>query len=213
MKPQDWNNLKAGDILELVPQYNYFKNYLCSDEIIDYNEKNITELVGQIKTQSANKTDYIKRSFEFVRDKIGHSGDIHGKVVTCKASDVLRYGEGICLAKSHLLCALLRAGEVPAGMCYQHLMHDHAHTPYLILHGLNGVYVEEIGKWIRLDPRGNRNGVDAQFSLYEEKIAFHIDEEGEYDDPIVYAKPKQNVIDALTKYKTVEDLWANLPRP
>ena len=197
--------------MKIFPQYEDMKKYLCYDEIIDYNAENIAGLAEKIKTESENKTDYAKRCFEFVRDEIAHSGDVHGKVVTCKASDVLKYGEGICLAKSHLLCALLRYNGIPAGMCYQHLMFDHKHTPYLILHGLNGACIE--GRWIRLDARGNRKDVNAQFSVEEEKIAFQIKEKGEYDDPVVYDKPKQNVVEILTKYKTVEDLWSNLPRP
>ena len=213
MKQQDLNDKKAGEILELIPEYDDFEYYLCSDEIIDFNADSISALGEKIKTESKDKIDYVKLSFEYVRDKIGHSGDMKGKTVTCKASDVLKYGEGICFAKSHLLCALLRYGGIPSGMCYQSLMFDHAHTPYLILHGLNGVYIEKIGRWIRLDARGNKKGVDAQFSLDEEKIAFHVKEEGEKDDPIVYAKPRQNVIDALTKYKTVSELWTNLPKP
>ena len=197
----------------IVPQYSDMEKFLCCDEIIDYDAENIKKLAEEIKYKSENKTHYAKRCFEYVRDEIAHSGDINGKTVTCKASEVLKFGEGICLAKSHLLCALLRYNGIPAGMCYQHLMFDHKHTPYLILHGLNGVYIEEIGKWIRLDSRGNKKGVNAQFSLDEDKIAFKTEEDGEYDDPTVYAKPKENVIEILAKYKTVEELWANLPRP
>ncbi len=54
--------------------------------------------------------------------QIGCSADINGKVVTCKASEVLRYKEGICNAKAHLLATILRANGIPSGFCYQRLI-------------------------------------------------------------------------------------------
>ena len=37
---------------------------------------------------------------------------------------------------------------------------------------LNTVYIDSLQKWIRLDARGNKPGVNAKFSLAEEKLAF-----------------------------------------
>jgi len=41
----------------------------------------------------------IRMAFEFVRDRINHSGDINSDRMAKSASEVLFYGEGICLAK------------------------------------------------------------------------------------------------------------------
>lgn len=198
--------------MQIIPQYNDLKPYLEADEIIDINSKEIIELSSNISTYSKNEIEYIKNAYEFVRDKISHSADIQGKVVTCKASDVLRTGEGICFAKSHLLAAILRCHLIPTGFCYQRLILDDNTEPQIILHGLNAVYIESLGKWIRLDARGNKVGVNAQFSLEREKLAFPVrTEKGEEDIPIIYANPDKNVLAALTKNKDLSVLWANLP--
>jgi len=200
--------------MELIPQYNDFALFLAPSEIIDFDHPmhDIANLAERIAAYSQGETDYIKNAYEYVRDEISHSADIKGKVVTCKASEVLRAKEGICFAKSHLLAALLRYKSIPAGFCYQRLILDDEATPYLILHGLNAVYVKEYRKWIRLDTRGNKAGVDAQFSLDAEKLAFSVrSSKGEEDILVIFATPDQNVIAALTDNKTFDSLWANLP--
>ena len=188
-------------------------NYLEPNEIIDFDKSTqIRNLSGFILSNSKDETDFIKNAFEYVRDNISHSADISGKIVTCKASEVLTAGEGICYAKSHLLAALLRSCGVQTGFCYQRLILDDENAPYLVLHGLNAVYISEVDKWIRLDARGNKPGVDAQFSLYDEKLAFTVrTDKGEEDIPDIFAKPDINAVNALTCHKTLEALWANLP--
>ena len=201
--------------MQIIPQYNDLNPYLESNDIIDFGydiSREITELSYDITTYSENVIDYIKNAYEYVRDRISHSSDINGKVVTCRASDVLNAGEGICFAKSHLLAAILRCNLIPTGFCYQRLILDDESAPYLILHGLNAVYIEEYDKWIRLDARGNKKGVNAQFSLNEEQLAYPIrTEKGEEDIPIIFAEPDKNVIFALKESKNFVTLWANLP--
>ena len=202
--------------MQTVPQHDDMELYLKSCDIIDFNNPDypgIIDLADEIMHDSETKIDYIKNVYEYVRDKIFHSADINGKIVTLKASDVLKSGEGICFAKSHLLAALLRCKSIPAGFCYQKLILDDQNAPYLILHGLNGVYIDEFHKWIRLDARGNKLGVNAQFSLANEKLAFPVrKEKREEDIPVVFSAPDKNVITALTNYKSLEQLWSDLPQ-
>lgn len=80
--------------------------------------------------------------------------------VTISASEVLRERVGLCYAKSHLLAALLRAEGIPAGLCYQRLGNEH---DGFALHGLIASCID--GAWHRQDPRGNKPGIDAQFSV------------------------------------------------
>lgn len=201
--------------MQMIPQYHDLKPYLEADEIIDFgytNSREVTDLSYHITTYSKDEIDYIRHAYEYVRDKISHSADIKGKIVTCKASDVLKAEEGICFAKSHLLAAILRCNLIPTGFCYQRLVLEDDTAPQIILHGLNAVYIESIGKWIRLDARGNKAGVNAQFSIANEKLAYPVRiEKGEEDIPIIFAKPDRNVISALTNNKDFEELWANLP--
>ena len=82
----------------------------------------------------------------------------------------------------------------------------------LIYHGLNGVYLREYGKWIRLDARGNKPGVNAQFSIDSEMLAFPIrPEKGEVDVPVIYADSDTEIVKTLQSYGLRSELWDNLP--
>jgi transglutaminase-like putative cysteine protease len=162
--------------------------YLQASEYIDYLDNQIQEIILSFKQD--NEIDRIKAVFEYVRDKIEHSSDIKSQEVTRRASEVLEKKHGICYAKSHLLAAILRGMDIPAGICYQRLtLYDKPEDGYCI-HALNTVYLKDTGRWIRLDARGNKEGINAQFSIEEEKIAFPIRVEyGERDYLINYDRP------------------------
>lgn len=186
--------------------------YLKEDSVIDYGNKIIVQLADALYQETDSEVEYIKKAYEFVRDNISHSADIKEDVLTCSASEVLKAGHGICFAKSHLLAALLRCKSIPTGFCYQKLILDDETAPVLIYHGLNGVYISEYEKWIRLDARGNKEGVNAQFSLDEEHLAFPIrTEKGEEDGSIIYPDPDKKVLERLRNYKTRTELWDDLP--
>jgi transglutaminase-like putative cysteine protease len=164
---------------------------------------------AELSKDCSNDEVIAKRCFEFVRDSIKHSWDYRMNPVTCKASDVLIHGTGYCYAKSHLLAALLRANKIPAGLCYQRLTIENDVPPYC-LHGLNAVYLKHYG-WYRMDARGNKEGVSAEFAPPVEKLAFPIINELEKDFPEVCAEPLDVVITTLTHYKTVNQVFENLP--
>lgn len=188
------------------------EEYLREDSVIDYGNESITKLADVLYQVADNELEYIKKAYEFVRDNISHSADINEDVLTCSASEVLKAKHGICFAKSHLLAALLRCKSIPTGFCYQKLILDDETAPILIYHGLNGVYISEYEKWIRLDARGNKEGVNAQFSLDEEHLAFPIRiEKGEEDGFIIYPNPDKKVLERLRKYKARVELWDDLP--
>ena len=186
--------------------------YLKCDEVIDFDNTDVSKLADQLYSESENETEFVKMAYEYVRDMISHSADISADTVTCSASEVLKAGHGICFAKSHLLAAILRSKSVPAGFCYQKLILDDETAPVLIYHGLNGVYLREYGKWIRLDARGNKPGVNAQFSIDSEMLAFPIrPEKGEVDVPVIYADPDTEIVKTLQSYGLRAELWDNLP--
>ena len=198
--------------MKAVPYTEDISKYLASDGVIDYEQEAIKNLSDTLSEQAENELAYIKAAFEFVRDKIAHSADAGKELITCSASEVLKAGHGVCFAKSHLLAALLRRKGIPAGFCYQKLILDDDTAPVLICHGLVGVYIKELDKWIRLDARGNKEGVDAQFSIDEERLAFPIRPElGEVDDYTIYPNPDEKVLERLQKYETRPQLWEDLP--
>jgi transglutaminase-like putative cysteine protease len=160
-----------------------------------------------LSTSDAPETERVQRAYEYVRDHIHHSGDIYSAQVTCSASEVLQYGEGLCYAKAHLLAALLRAQGIPTGFCYQRLTLGDSPEMGHALHGLNAVYLAEAGKWVRLDARGNKPGVQAEFSTEKERLAYHVQSDlGEVDYPTIYARPHPKVVQALREHSNCLDL-------
>lgn len=182
--------------------------FLTQCEIIDWQTPAILSKAAQLAGGLSADVDIAKRCFEFVRDDIKHSWDHQMNPVTYKASDVLKHGTGFCYAKSHLLAALLRANAIPAGLCYQRL--TITDDRQFCLHGLNAIYLKEFG-WYRVDARGNKDGVSAQFTPPMEVLAFPIVTPGEADLPEIWAQPLTIVIDALQHAKDYQAVANNLP--
>jgi len=195
--------------MQLICESTRLDDYLLESNDVNYNNPIIQQQLTNLFTTSQTEIEKAKIAFEFVRDEIAHSWDIQSKRVTYKASDVLKYQEGICYAKSNLLAALLRSQGIPTGFCYQRLMLFDTPDKGYSIHALNAVYLETLQRWIRLDARGNKKGVDAQFSIDTEQLAFTIQEEfDEKDYLFVYVKPHPKTMtvleeqtDALEMYK------------
>lgn len=188
------------------------EDFLAATPVVDRDHPEVVATARRI-VDGAGGSDAkrVRRLFEWVRDQVPHTADIGGEVVTCAASEVLAAGTGICYAKSHLLAALCRAVGVPAGFCYQRLRKD---PPYegFELHGFNAAFLSEHDRWVRVDPRGNKPGIDAQFSLEEERLAFPIDvARGETTFPTIYATPAREVVEALKRHTRLSELWPELP--
>lgn len=183
--------------------------YLEPSHYIDFDHPDVAAKAAALAHGVSSESDLVMRCFEFVRDEIKHSWDYRLNPVTCKASDVLRHGTGYCYAKSHLLAALLRANGVPAGLCYQRLSVNDSGAPYC-LHGLNAVFLKAHG-WYRLDARGNKPGVAAEFCPPREVLAFAIREAAERDLPEIWAEPLPLVVNVLEGYSDVAAVIAHLP--
>lgn len=183
--------------------------YLAASPYMDFDHPLVAAQAAALAEGAASELDIARRCFEFVRDQIRHSRDFNANPVTCRASDVLRHGTGYCYAKSHLLAALLRANRIPAGLCYQRLSVNDAGAPYC-LHGLNAVFLRDYG-WYRIDARGNKPGVAADFHPPREALAFPIREAEERDLPEIWAEPLPIVTAVLEKYADVDEVAANLP--
>jgi transglutaminase-like putative cysteine protease len=175
------------------------ERYLGADDVIDHTAPGVVALAAELRASHPEAADYARAAYEWVRDSVAHCVDVGDPRVTVSASDVLREGVGLCYTKSHLLVALLRAQGIPAGLCYQRLQGDTAQGDMAddhMLHGLVAVRLD--GGWHRVDPRGNKPGVDAQFSLGEERLAWMADPaRGEIDYPTVYVTAVPEVLAAL----------------
>lgn len=89
---------------------------------------------------------------------------------------------------------------IPAGFCFQHLtLDDNDASKGYVTHGYNAVYLEN--HWIRLDARGNKINVHAEFSMDEPVLAFPVRPElDKYDIPGIFAIPN------MTSMKYLEGL-------
>ncbi|MGW5231205.1 transglutaminase domain-containing protein [Streptomyces nodosus] len=194
--------------MELIQQTPDLSAYLAADDVIDHHHLVVREAAARLARQAADSYAYAQAAYEFVRDSLAHSADSGDPHVTWRASDVIELRTGICHAKAHALAALLRAEDIPTALCYQRLTHDddggHA------VHGL--VAVRFHGSWHRQDPRGNKPGVDARFSLDGERLAWVPDEKSnEVDYPVLYAEPHPAVLSALRAAPDRPALWKTLP--
>lgn len=185
------------------------QHFLRSTDVIDWAHPEVVSRARALAGGANDPAAVAQRCFRWVRDEIRHSRDFGLQPVTCAASDVLRAGSGYCYAKSHLLAALLRANGIPAGLCYQRLSKDGRSAPFC-LHGLNAVYLPKYG-WYRIDPRGNRADISAEFDPPAERLAFAVTLPGEADLPEIFADPLPAVVEALRAHASADALWENLP--
>ena len=202
------NTMLAQELNPVATDTSY---YLAHDEIIDWRHEAIQRRSQTISAAYSGEVEKARALYNWVRDAIPHTHDAGREEVTCRASEVLAAGTGICYAKSHLLAAMLRASAIPAGFCYQTYFEPlHASKDKTALHGLNAIHLSSLGKWIRVDCRGNTNGAHAEFDTESEQLAFP---ELNFLDNVIYAKPLNYVVNALQTWLTCSALWPNLPQP
>jgi transglutaminase-like putative cysteine protease len=183
--------------------------YLSTSEVVNWHHPQVQLQARQLAQGHSTPAAIANACFEWVRDEIRHSVDYQMNPLTWQASDVLRYKTGYCFAKSHLLAALLRANQIPAGFCYQRLSIDDQGAPYS-LHGFNAVYLPKTGRY-RIDPRGNKAGILAQFTPPQERLAYVPKLPGEADFHSILAEPLPIVVAALKSQTSWESMSQNLP--
>lgn len=185
------------------------QEYLKSTDIINWQHPIVLEQALKLSNKLDDPFEIAKRCFEWVRDEIYHSSDFQMNPVTLKASEVLEHKTGFCYAKSHLLAAFLRANGIPSGLCYQRLSIDENGPPFC-LHGLNAVFLPKMG-WYRIDARGNKEDIKAQFDPPVEHLAFAVRLKGEANLPEIWPEPLPIIVKTLSKYHKYKDILDNLP--
>lgn len=185
------------------------EKYLKQSEYIDYSDLAIQTLAKQLASGCDDEEEIAKNCFLYVRDEIRHVGDYKLDIKSVRASEVLKNKAGWCYAKALLLAALLRVNGVPTALCYQRLSCGEYETGIYCLHGLNAIYLKKHG-WYRVDSRGNKKGVDAQFTPPIEKLAFEKGE-NEYDVEGLFDKPLDVIIEKLEKNDTYEKMKSDFP--
>ncbi|WP_394553964.1 transglutaminase [Priestia aryabhattai] len=189
-------SLEKEDYTQELPEVNFTHSLI---------QQKVCELKSGLPHSSLA---YIKKAYEFVRDEVSHSWDIQSRIITKTASEALKEKEGICYSKCNLLAALLRAEGIPTGFCYQRLKLGNTIDTGYCIHALNAVYIKSEKKWIRLDARGNKEEVQADFSLKKEKLAFSVNPtQGEVDYATIYTKPRKETMDVLSQHEDCLDMY------
>lgn len=185
-------------------------NFLLESEYIDFSLPIIVSRAEQLFKNDDSDIEKAKTAFEYVRDEIPHSFDIKAKIITAKASDVLKYKTGICHAKANLLAALLRSQGIPTGMCFQHITLASDNSIGYCVHCFNAIFVDN--HWVKVDARGNKKGINAQFSLDKPLLAFP--NRKEYDEYFwngIYSNPNADTMKMLDAASTIKDILENIP--
>lgn len=186
------------------------EKFLQEDQYIDYSSETIKNKVKELFSSDMTEIKKTKVAYEFVRDEIPHSFDCNAKIIVARASDVLLNKTGICHAKANLLAALLRSQGIPTGFCFQHITLAQDDSLDYCVHAYNAVFINN--KWIKLDARGNKQGVYAQFSTDEPILAFQ--NRKEYDEYFfdgIFANPHKATMLMLEKAESLQDIMDNIP--
>ena len=183
--------------------------YLEDTIVIDWQTPPIPERALELVRGAEGEVERARRLYEWVRDEIAHTADAGLDAVSCQASGVLRAGTGLGFAKSHLLAAMLRSVGIPVGFCYQVLRPD-GRSGRGALYGFNCVRLQQ--RWIPLDARGNREGIEARFSLDAPSLGVMPDAaKGEFAYPTIFARPSKRVVDLLDRAASLESVARNMP--
>jgi transglutaminase-like putative cysteine protease len=198
--------------MQLIIESDNINDYLAEiPPIVEYSSPNIQSKIKLFDGLGNTLEEKAKFAFNWVRDEIAHSFDTQNPVVSISADETLCNGEGICFAKAHLLASILRGMGIPTGFCYQRVLRKGTPNSGFALHGLNAIYLSAYG-WIRIDPRGNKPGINAQFSTGCEQLAYPIRPElGEIDYPNVFIKPLETVISSMRSSCNSQELFFKRP--
>lgn len=186
------------------------KEFLQENEYVDYNSEIIQKKALELFNENMSDIEKVRTAYEFVRDEIPHSFDCNAKIITARASDVLKHKTGICHAKANLLASLLRSQGIPTGFCFQHITLLKDDSMGYCVHAYNAIFIDN--KWIKLDARGNKEGVNAQFSVNEPVLAYP--NRAEYDEYFwkgIYAYSHMPTMKMLEKATTLQDILENIP--
>ncbi len=139
------------------------KEYLAPTQIIDSDHETIIDYAR--KAIGNNTDDPVAKAvklYDAVRDPIWYNPYLpFYRPEHYRASNILRNGQGFCVPKASLLCALGRASKIPSRVGFA-TVRNHLATKQLleflgsdlfVYHGFVEFYLE--GKWVKATPAFN----------------------------------------------------------
>jgi transglutaminase-like putative cysteine protease len=193
------------------PESASWNGYVEDTIVIDWQTPAIVARARALAAPLPDDEAKARACYCFVRDEIEHTADAGRDELPCRASEVLAACTGIGFSKSHLLAALLRSLGIPAGFCYQ-VVRRAPDAPEMLLYGFNGVYLASRERWILLDARGNKPGLDARFEVDAPRLAVQADPaRGEWVYPLIWTRPAPIVVDLLSRNKSLARIAEHIP--
>lgn len=140
----------------------FMEKYLAPTYFIDSDHPLITEFSLKHSSGSRTPLEMAVKLYYAVRDMIRYNPYSAGKTTeSMKASFVLDQGQGYCVAKAVLLCACLRAVQIPARLGFADVK-NHLNTKKLrqamgsdifVYHGYTDIFLEN--QWVKATPAFN----------------------------------------------------------
>jgi len=135
------------------------ERYLAPGRFVESDADEIVSKAREIVGDAHDTVGKVKRLFYWVRDNIKYN--VYSKILVeneHRATATLARGDGNCMQKATLLCALLRAAGIPARLGFadirNHLIPDelleNMGTNLFVFHGFVEVYIGD--RWVRLTP-------------------------------------------------------------
>ncbi|MEM9174348.1 MAG: transglutaminase family protein [Myxococcota bacterium] len=195
-----------------TPESDDLGRYLEDTITIDWQSPGVMEKARAVLEGEESPESRLEALFRFVRDEIPHAFDVQPEKVTCSASQVLREGQGMCYAKSHLLAGMLRYAGYPTGFCYARLASENQRSGF-VLHGFNAVYWSQSASWLFLDASGRAETPPAAVRYAAPWVLpFEVDPEaGESFVPEIFRRPPKRIVDLLEGAPDFEAVSRNLP--
>lgn len=138
------------------------EKYLSPTYFIDSDHPSIIEFSLKNSHGSRTQIETAVKLYYAVRDQIRYNPYSAGKTENAmKASYILNQGQGYCVAKAVLLCACLRAVQIPARLGFADVK-NHLNTQKLrqamgtdvfVYHGYTDIFLEN--QWVKATPAFN----------------------------------------------------------
>ncbi|MFP4475123.1 MAG: transglutaminase-like domain-containing protein [Desulfatibacillaceae bacterium] len=143
------------------------ESYIMPTSVLDSDHPEVSGFVRRICRGAADQTDMAQRLFVAVSDDIAYNPySPFYKPGHYRASNVLERGQGYCVQKACLLCAVFRAAGIPSRLGFATIRNNAAPreivdamgTDLFVYHGYVEAFVQ--GRWVKATPAFDKSVCD-----------------------------------------------------
>lgn len=133
--------------------------YLEPGYFVESSAREVEQRAKEIVSDEKDSIEVARRLFYWVRDEIRYN--VYSKIFVRnehRATVTLKRGDGNCMQKATLLCALLRAAKIPARLGFADIrnllippdLKNAMGTDLFVFHGFAEAHLN--GKWVKMTP-------------------------------------------------------------